>query len=232
MPLGKKISVIFVIIAIVGIVSVLTTYNLEQLQTPKTVSVIDEKVVPLSFYVESISGDEKYNAKFTGIIADQVCKFLEIPCPKDAKFNGNYDFNENTGGFGFLQNKIMYNFRVSGEEISVKTDDTNWTPITNSKTQMVPIETTYQIKTDKILYELGDTVHINGRIFDDQDNYFVLRVYDPQSNLIETDRIEHDGFFDYSFKIQSSYVSGKYYAIIDGMLLDDAVYFDVKEHKA
>ena len=151
---------------------------------------LKEKTPTSGYDILPIYDEPMYNAVFSGDIAEKICRFMEIPCPAEPKFKGNYDFADKSGGLMFVDGQDSYLFRITGNDnqILVKLRDVDRYYVTlpeyaaketpnnenqNNENQNNEIE----IYLDKQSYELGDSIKISGMAYDYRNDPIIVNIF-------------------------------------------------------
>lgn len=185
-----------------------------------------EKTTTSGYDILPIYDDSMYDAVFSGDIADKICNFIEIPCPIEPKFKGNYDFTDKSGGFMFVDREHTYLFSITGvdNQILVKLkDDRFFVPLPEYVTKTIPNKE-IEMFLDKQNYEPGDSIKISGVAYDYRNNHIIVNVFDPNFQLMAAAKIEVDtlGRFSHSFDSYSSWKLGTYKI----QIYDDEIKFE------
>ena len=186
-----------------------------------------EKTPASGYDVLPLSDDPMYDAVFTGDVANKICKFLEIPCPDEPRFRGNYDFSDKSGFVNFINEKGHYMFKIFGDDhqvlVKVKGIDRNYVTLPEYAIQDIP-EKNIEMLLNKQTYRLGDSIKISGIAYDYRDDHVIVHIFDPNLQLMDAAKIKVDtlGRFSHSFDSYSSWELGMYKI----QIYDDEIKFE------
>lgn len=65
-------------------------------------------------------GEPMHNSLVVGAMAQKICSYLEMECPDEPQFKGNYREETQSGGFGYIHNGNSYSFRIQDNQLLVR----------------------------------------------------------------------------------------------------------------
>lgn len=78
------------------------------------------------YELAEIAFEEAGKTKITGDVGKKICIILDIPCPKDPKFDAWYDRDEDIATFTYYKNQERFTFIIEDTEIKYRTTQNEW----------------------------------------------------------------------------------------------------------